>query len=156
MFREAVEDIVGYKNDTGIDGVLKEMFGYEYSPDVTQKDRDTSVKGQGTGFFSNATLPVPLQKKLLSDEAIEKKLSRYFYRRQSSTAIDESNLARKYSLRHIETVVPCELSGYISDILEEILPYIREASGYIKRIGYNRNRGLGRCRIEITGEGEQK
>ena len=47
--------------------------------------------------------------------------------------------------------MPCELEGEILNLPEEIVPQIEKALKYIKRLGQNRNRGLGRCTITVEG-----
>lgn len=64
----------------------------------------------------------------------------------ASTAIQESTgTAKKNTLRKIEVVVPCTLEGEIINIPDAFVPYIEIGLKLIKRLGENRNRGLGRC-----------
>jgi hypothetical protein len=49
----------------------------------------------------------------------------------------------------MEVTVPCELEGEILDVPEGFVPIIENGLKFIKRLGQNRNRGLGRCKIEV-------
>ena len=53
----------------------------------------------------------------------------------------------------MEVVVPCILYGDILNVPEAIEAEMKNALKYIKRLGQNRNRGLGRCTITIIEEG---
>lgn len=77
------------------------------------------------------------------------------YRSIASTAIDENGIAKEHSLRKIEVVVPCTLYGEIIDVPENMAEEIINAFKYIKRLGQNRNRGLGRCTISMEKGGMQ-
>ena len=70
----------------------------------------------------------------------------------ASTKIDENGIAESGSLREIEVVVPICLFGEIKNIPDDYKQEMIKALKKIKRMGLNRNRGLGRCKIEIIGE----
>lgn len=105
----------------------------------------TKFMKKGMTFFSNAEFDPSLRALVLSD----KDFKRYLYRSVSFTAIDEDGIAEKHSLRKIETTIPCKLTGKIIDIPEEFVYYIVGGLHFIKRLGLNRNRGLGRCDFKI-------
>ena len=54
-------------------------------------------------------------------------------------------MAKDHSLRDIEVVIPITLYGTIEDIKDK--DKILKALKLIKRVGLNRNRGLGRCEV---------
>ena len=70
-------------------------------------------------------------------------------------AIDDKGIAKEHSLRKMEVVIPCTLVGKIHDVPKEMAAEIERAVKYIKRMGQNRNRGLGRCTIESIEEKEE-
>ena len=49
----------------------------------------------------------------------------------------------------MEVTIPCEVIGSIKDIPDTLLTHIENGLKMIKRLGQNRNRGLGRCNISI-------
>ena len=127
LIREAVEDYVFL---TGGDSAsVDETFGSE-----------ADVKG--SAFFSNATLDEAEHKAIVDNGA-----QKYLYNKVTTTAIDENGIAKEHSLHSIETVVPCTLTGSITDVPESMEETIRKSLGMIKRIGLRRSRGLGRCDV---------
>ena len=110
---------------------------------------DKDKKDKGEAFFKNAELPETEKSAIITN-----KVSKFLYRSIASTAIDENGVAKEHSLRKMEVVVPCELEGEILNLPEEIVPQIENALKYIKRLGQNRNRGLGRCTITMKGGAE--
>lgn len=100
---------------------------------------------QGICYFSNATLP-----KEIAEQIIKNYLQDNLYDIIASTAIDEkTSMAQDNSLREIEVVVPLTLEGEIRDIPEHYKEKISKALAMIKRMGLNRNRGLGRCEFIV-------
>jgi len=97
-------------------------------------------------YFSNATLP-----KDQAEHIIKNNLQEYLYSEIASTKIDQNGIAVDNSLREIEVVVPLVLEGFVEiDIDDEKLKSLKESLQMIKRMGLNRNRGLGRCKVEIV------
>ncbi len=94
-------------------------------------------------YFSNATLDEDTISHLVNNPTLKKHL----FDKVTSTKIGENGIAIDKSLREIEVVVPLLLSGTIECEDEEL---ITQALGMIKQIGLNRNRGLGRCKIEVV------
>ena len=149
LLLEAVEEInefSGRKFDTDV----QEVFGVFDSKEKAK---------QGCCFFTNATIEKEL------GEAITKgKLQEHLYRTIASTAIGENGVAEEHSLRKMEVTIPCELTGeimYVPDSYFEKNEETGKITGvgfgkiledglkFIKRLGQNRNRGLGRCSFEI-------
>jgi len=62
--------------------------------------------------------------------------------------IEAKNIAVDDSLRETEVVMPLTLYGEILDVLEEDCEKLEKALKTIKRMGLNRNRGLGRCEFK--------
>lgn len=101
----------------------------------------------GASFFSNAVLPVEEREYIL-----EQKLQSFLFQTFASTSIDEDGIAKDHSLRKIETVVPCRLTGEILNVPDGAEKELEDAMHYIKRMGTGRNRGYGRCTITIVKE----
>ena len=132
LVREAVEDIRGFRRMTEDEAFL-EAFGYF---------DDKEDKCKGCMFFTNAELP-----KNEYDAIVSNKAARFMYRTIASTAINDEGIAVEHSLRKMQVVVPCTLHGEIKGIPDEMVAEIEQALSFIKRLGQNRNRGLGRCTI---------
>ena len=109
--------------------------------DKQKKFRDSD---SGQCFFSNAELSKNLKDKIEETE--------YLYRKVSSTSIDENGIAKEHSLRKKEVAVPLVLYAEISNIPDEYKDNMVKCLKFIKRIGTNRNRGLGRCRLSVIKE----
>ena len=139
LIREAVVNIIAFKNENKSDKVDKTFGKFT--------DKDDSSKGEA--FFTNAELP-----KQEADAIVSNKLQKHLYRSVASTAINENGIARDHSLRKVEVVVPCTLEGRILDVPADMVADILDGLKYIKRIGVNRNRGLGRCKIEGKEENQ--
>lgn len=133
LIREAVEELIGFEQSPIEEKLFVEAFGY-----FDDKDK----KEKGSMFFSNAELVKEEYDAIVSNNA-----ARFMYRSIASTAIGENGIAMNHSLRKMETVVPCTLVGEIKYIPEPMVNDITNAFGLIKRLGQNRNRGLGRCTI---------
>ena len=125
--------------------VLKDEYGFAYISgktikglvkDVMKYIDDTYLLNEQ---FSNLELPV------LTKKEIEKN-KEFLYKKISSTAIDnDTKTAKEHSLRDIEVVIPITLYGEVENIEDK--DKILKALKLIKRVGLNRNRGLGRCKV---------
>jgi len=136
-----------------IKGLLREcMFYIIGSNDMSQFDYvfgyfdDKDKKEQGCAFFSNAEI-TSIEREIIKVHNAQK----FLFREISSTAINKNGIAKDYSLRKKEVVIPCILEGTITHIPEEMVIPIEKGLKMIKRLGLNRTRGLGRCDFhEIT------
>jgi CRISPR/Cas system CMR subunit Cmr4 (Cas7 group RAMP superfamily) len=100
---------------------------------------------QGICYFSNATLETTVAEQITTNY-----LQDNLYDIIASTKIDENGMAETKSLREIEVVVPLTLCGEIRDIPNnEYQEKMTRALKMIKRMGLNRNRGLGRCEFIV-------
>lgn len=149
LVSEAVVEIRGFQ-DKKIDASFKKDFGYFDGKkiDSTTKDDKTIEDNmqRGTMFFTNAELSCKEQKAIVDNKA-----QSYLYTSIASTALDEKGVAKDHSLRSMQVTVPCTLYGEIQNISDEMYDEIKNALSYIKRLGQNRNRGLGRCTIQAEG-----
>ena len=151
LLLEAVEEINAI-SEQKFDDDIKKVFGVF----------DKKEKGmQGCCFFTN----VSIEKEL--GMAIRKgQLQEHLFRTIASTAINENGVSKDNSLRKTEVSIPCELIGEILDVPDSY--FVKKETGkiegvgfgkrleeglkFIKRLGQNRNRGLGRCSFEIINE----
>ena len=123
-----------------IGDIEKEIFGSEKAKDEGKRDENY----QGKAFFSNAELDENVRKALKNEK--EKKTC--LFREIASTAIDEkTGVAKDKSLRKIEVVIPLTLFGMIECESEAQKEAVLKCMKFIKRLGMERNRGLGRCEI---------
>ena len=99
--------------------------------------------------FSNVEIEENTKKSIINNS-----LENQLFDEIASTKIDkEKGIAESGSLREIEVVVPISLFGEIKNIPnEEYKQEMMIALKKVKRMGLNRNRGLGRCVIEVIGE----
>jgi CRISPR/Cas system CSM-associated protein Csm3 (group 7 of RAMP superfamily) len=136
LLKDAIEDILSVQPDLINQAMVNKLFGYE-------KDKESF---KGDLFFSNATLPENEQQEISED------LSEFLYRTMSSTTIDENGVAKEGSLRTMEVTIPLTLEGKIIatvDFSEEEKDLLQKAMLWTRALGSNRNRGLGRCKIEL-------
>ena len=95
-------------------------------------------------YFANATLDEATHKEIATN-----RLQDNLYDVIASTQIKDG-IAVDDSLREIEVVIPMTLEGEILDILsKEDFNRLEKSLKLIKRMGLNRNRGLGRCIVEV-------
>lgn len=142
LLRNAVEESLMLQ---GIYEEQKELFDKTFGSFDSGNKKST----KGDAFFTNAELP-NAQKALI----VEKKLTDYLYRSTASTAIDEQGIAKQFSLRRVQTTVPCKLEGEILEVPKNFSEHLINGLKFIKRLGVNRNRGLGRCKISLLEGGD--
>ena len=118
---------------------------------LTEESENYDFLQKGETFFTNAELSEDEHRAIVSNNA-----ARFMYRSISSTAIDNEGIAVDHSLRKMEVVVPCTLHGEIKNVPDNMADEVLDALRYIKRLGQNRNRGLGRCTIKDEKEGKNE
>lgn len=151
LLREAVEDIIGFRSgkDPDLDGrrrrLVIEAFGYFDGKQEEGGARPEMTRG--SAYFTNALLPEAERRAIIAAS-----LQPYLYRTVSSTAIDEEGIAEAHSLRRMETTVACTLEGEILGLPDDddFRQLMADALRYVKRLGQNRNRGLGRCAFYVV------
>ena len=126
------------------------FFGNSTDRNLIQQvgEKEYECMSRGIGFFTNVVLEESVAEEILKNHA-----ANFLYRGISRTKIDENGLAVDQSLRRMEVVVPCSLMGEIHQIPEILKEDLIHSLGYIKRMGFGRNRGLGRCTIQLITEG---
>lgn len=110
---------------------LEECFGLE-------KDKI------GACYFTSAFLEKSTQEQILQNN-----LEDNLYDVLATTKIDEFGIAADGSLREIEVVIPVSLYGEVKNLKDEYVQDMIQSLKSIKRMGLNRNRGLGRCEFIV-------
>jgi hypothetical protein len=151
------DDGVPYASGKTIKGLVREMalelnydcqfldgcFGSTSDKDDVCYKRKSKLTS-GKYYFTNATLD-----QTIKEEIVANRLQDNLYDVIASTQLKDG-LAVDDSLREIEVVIPLTLEGKIMDIeSEEDCKKLTKSLKMIKRMGLNRNRGLGRCTFEV-------
>lgn len=119
------------------DDILR-IFGQE------KELKENEELKNGNAHFSNATI-----EKDEYNVIVQKKLQEYIVKNIASTAINEYGVAEEKSLRSREVCIPMTLFGSIDiEAADEVK--VKMALQWVRAMGVNRNRGLGRCKITIT------
>jgi len=162
LVRQALEEVLAFKGDIDEKKLkIEETFGLLKEEPIIkdvvnnsdEDDIETEVKKlvRGSVFFTNATLSEEL-----SNNIKQGNLQKYLYNRLTSTAIAENGVAKEHSLRQMEVTIPCVLYGKIYGVDSHLKEDMKDALSFIKRLGVNRNRGLGRCQFSIIKIEENK
>jgi CRISPR/Cas system CSM-associated protein Csm3 (group 7 of RAMP superfamily) len=142
LLREAAEIIHGLESNSVSATFIKDVFGEKPPEDSTEAAHPTS---EASCFFSSANLSEFLRTNLDEEE------KRLLYHVLASTKIDRNGLAENGSLRQMEVTVPLVLFARIEHFPDD--PGYKQQLDYcfkwIKRMGLNRFRGLGRCQISF-------
>lgn len=142
LVREAMNEIIALRGGEEPKDYVK-LFGY-LSKDGKEMEKSGS-------FFTNATM----EDNNTTNQIKELELQQYLYESVANTTIDdETGTAKEHSLRKMEVAVPITLKGRILNAPDSMEEEILNALRFIKNLGANRNRGLGRCTIEGRKEGE--
>lgn len=123
---------------------VNHVFGVKAKSKEDSREEKLSIPGHA--FFSNAELSD--QEK---EEIMENQLQEFLYRNVASTRIDKNGIAVDKSLRVTEVCIPIALYGGIQ-VEKEYHSVLEKAMKWTKRLGTNRNRGLGKCIIQEIEE----
>ena len=141
LVREAVEDFISLK---GIPISTDEAFGVEVNSEGSASAPNGSI------YFTNAELSEKEAQAIVASHTED-----LLYINKVETAINDKGITQEHSLRTIETTVPCTLHAQIMHVDDALAQAIEPALGFIKHMGAERNRGLGRCRFTIEKGGNQ-
>ncbi|MDG1434750.1 MAG: RAMP superfamily CRISPR-associated protein [Saprospiraceae bacterium] len=145
LLREAAESI----HELNKELVTADFIGHVFGLSPTKKEMENEVyTKEAACYFSNAYL----SKKLTS--GITKEKSSHLYKVISSTKIDKNGIAEDSSLRQLEVTIPLILYAKVEHFPndEAYLTQLEHCLSWVKRIGLNRSRGLGRCKFSILKE----
>jgi hypothetical protein len=123
--------------------VAKEFINTNFGFEIKDERGKVISTTPGVLFFSNAELP------RVEKEEVTGTPSSYLYRNITSTTIEKKGVAKKGSLRTMEVCIPLTIEGYIEGADKDVKPIIEKAFKMLRHLGSNRNRGLGRCTINI-------
>ena len=152
LLREAAESIYSLHGELVSYEFIADIFGL--GPESPEESREDAQEAKA--FFANAYLSEALRRSILphkmSNLQTSPDMSSYLYNTISSTKIDHRGLAEEQSLRTKEVTIPVCLHSTIESFpdnpaYEKQLEYCMK---WVKRLGVNRNRGLGRCRFSIN------
>lgn len=137
LFVDAFQDFLELEIEGFDDTTRVNLFG--------SMDNESGITSPGNLFFSSATLTGDERKAIGKDHA------EFLYRTIASTAINsETGVAKDGSLRVTEVCIPISLEAYIQGGTGSDEKILEQLSKYIRSLGANRNRGLGRCSIKFT------
>ncbi|MDQ7060878.1 MAG: RAMP superfamily CRISPR-associated protein [Sulfurimonas sp.] len=141
------KDNIPYVPAKTIKGLAREMAELLKSDALVKNCFGVEGVDMAKCYFSNAVLDSDTKEQIVLNELVNN-----LYDVIASTQISSAGIAVDDSLREIEVVVPLTVNGEILDIpsKEEVL-MLSKSLKLIKRMGLNRNRGLGRCEF-IIGE----
>jgi CRISPR/Cas system CSM-associated protein Csm3 (group 7 of RAMP superfamily) len=140
LLKEAAEEILKFQDKEPMnEPFITELFGFFDE----KNNKESRIHKKGKAFFADANLSSELRSK------VTKELTEFFYREVASTKIGDNGIAEAHSLRKMQTTIPCELSATIYGVDDQYTQQLAQCMQYIKRLGQNRNRGLGRCKFEI-------
>jgi len=134
------ENDIPYIPGKTIKGLIKEQYEKLKYPNIEELFGKEGVD-EGELYFSNAYIDEDEKNQITNNN-----LQNYLYDVIASTKIDKNGIAVDDSLREIEVVVPLTLYAEIIGADENIT----KAFKCVKQMGLNRNRGLGRCKIEVV------
>lgn len=151
LVREAVENVLFFHAGADLASeearLFVETFGNADDPDWNRMPSDADsadLARKGSAFFSNAEFSEAIRAALLREGLVS-----YLYNGRASTAINAEGVAKAHSLRRVETAVPCELAGTILGVPEAFADTLKRGLRFIKCLGLDRNRGLGRCEFIV-------
>lgn len=146
LLKGAAIDINEIKNvNSAKDDFIIKVFGYFDE----EKKLQSEVHKKGKAYFTDAGLSEGLKAEIFNHKNT---LTPFLFRSMASTAIDESGVAKKRSLRKMETCIPLCLEANIMFLDDAYIERMEECMQWIKRMGLSRHRGLGRCKFEIIKE----
>lgn len=135
LFREASEELSKLQPSLISSNQIEIIFG---------KREGQGLEDESKAFFKNAVIS-----KELASLIIENNTQDSLYQVLSATRLDSQGLADDGSLRQLEVCVPLSLFGTIEIFEEADSSFLNHSASWIKQLGLNRNRGLGRCKISM-------
>lgn len=99
--------------------------------------------------FTDATLGDAME--IWASQSTNKDKIRQFFRRVSSTAIDNAGQALTETLRTIEVAVPLTLTAYVESegAPTDWIDDLTVSAPFIRYLGTHRHRGLGRVKVSV-------
>ena len=141
LLRHAAEDLLVLGDEAFSQEQITLIFG-EQSEQKT--DKESPATKVGTCWFSSAELPADIASQIAKGKQTEA-----LYEVLAATKINEHGTTVDGSLRQMEVTVPLTLVGEIAGVTEAQRAMLERCLRYVKRLGQNRSRGLGRCQFKI-------
>lgn len=144
LLREAAETIRALQPELISEAFILHVFGQQ----PNQKDEEEENHTQeALAFFTNAKLSQHLSETILKESD-----QPYLFEVLASTAIDgQKGIAKNGTLRQLEVSVPLTLYAAIEQFPDEpgYRDMMEHCMKWVKRMGLNRTRGLGRCQFSF-------
>lgn len=139
LLRESAEILHSLNSQLVTMPFIETVFG------LGDDNNSSIVNKAGVCFFGNAELSQYISEKIKEEQ------KSLLYTTIASTAIDEDGQAKNHSLRQIEVTIPLTLYANIEHFPEDevLLEQIKRCFQWIKKLGSNRSRGLGRCEFSL-------
>lgn len=142
LLREAASEINRFDPELVTTDFINTIFGV--TPEI--KDGE-SIKATDVGhaFFSNAQLSAYLTTHIKPEQKA------LLYRVLASTKIEANGIAEDKTLRQLEVSIPMTLYASIAHFPDNkaYSEQMNYCFKWVKRMGLNRNRGLGRCTLTM-------
>lgn len=135
LLHEAALDLLDFGDPAITPDFIQTVFG-----EGEDQRPDNAIASNS--FFSNATLSASFRAEVGKGELP------FLFRTLNSTAIEENGIAKGKSLRSLEVTIPLVLFARVDQLPEEYHAPLERCCKYVKRLGQNRNRGLGKCQLE--------
>lgn len=140
LLREAAEDINELDPQLVSTQFIIDVFGERV------KNGNAVSKKEGKAFFTNVNLS-----KELCENIIKSDYTTDLYHVISSTKINEQGQADDGSLRQLEVTIPLTMYGSIEQFPDSNYEnQLENCLKWVKQLGQNRNRGLGKCKFSIV------
>lgn len=148
LLRHAAEDLLELRDPALSQEIIDQIFGrsHEQRRGTAGAEGDESdpapddQRDSGTCWFSSAELPAATAAQIPKEQRPD------LYEILASTKINEkTGTAVDHSLRQMEVSIPLTLTGHIAGVTEGQKEVLKRCLSYVKRLGQNRSRGLGRC-----------
>lgn len=143
LLREAAEVIHAlHPGELVTEEFIQDVFGEEPTKEQIEME---GVTKEAKCFFGSAHLSPYLEKTLTEAD------KPFLYSVLASTKIDDHGLAAKGTLRQLEVTIPLTLYSRIDGFPQEsgYEEQLKYCFSWIKRMGLNRSRGLGRCQFSL-------
>lgn len=155
LFRDALQTLEEQQPGIMAPGMTGKIMGRETKDNPAADRTELEAGSTDTGSlvrFSNAVL---LEKDWFLAPGRRDDYIRHLYRHVAATALDDCGMARDKHLRNLEVCLPVTLKGSIElqtagDDEEKISNLFTQAAPLIRKLGFRRHRGYGRCAVTIT------
>ena len=140
LLREAAEIINSFDDNLVSQEFINIVFGEKSDEEKSDLPREAKC------FFTDAYLTENIREYLSQKENKDQKES--LYKNISSSKIDNKGQTVDHSLRQMEVTIPLELYAEVVDLPQEFQQQLEYCFSWVKKMGLNRSRGLGRCVLQ--------